>query len=379
MESILIIGTGPAGLAIAGRLTHANVAFQMVEKAPMIASSWHAHYDRLHLHTVKRHSHLPYLPFPDDYPTYVPRQLLINYYERYAAHFSIRPTFNCGVKEIMAHGRSWMVHFENGQHQIYDKVIIATGVNRVPHYPDWSKQGNFNGRIIHSRQYKNPKPFKGQKVLVVGMGNTGAEIALDLSEHHIDTTLYVRSPINIVPRDLFGRPTQETALLLRKFPNWFADNLGLLLRRLVVGNVAPYGLQLSKLPPNKQLRLTGKTPVIDLGTLAAIKAGQIKVISEIPDFTTDRMMNKDNGEKPFDAIILATGYRPKIKAILPHLGPPFRPDGTPDWVVGKKENLGLFLIGFNNYQPSGILGAVVEESKTILEALKKSTGNHPKT
>ena len=372
MSSILIVGAGPAGLAIAGRLTHANIPFHIVEKAPMIGSSWHAHYDRLHLHTIKKHSHLPYLPFPENYPTYVSKQQLIDYYESYAIHFGIQPTFNYGVKNITKLGKQWMVRFENGDYQAYDTVILATGVNRVPHYPIWPKQKEFKGTLIHSKHYKNPTPFNGQKVLVIGMGNTGAEIALDLSEHHIDTTLSVRSTINIVPRDLFGRPTQETALLLRKLPNWLADGIGLFMRKLVIGDLRPYGLYLSKLPPNKQLRLTGKTPVIDLGTLAAIKRGKIKVKPNVQSFSKDGVVFEGHREVPFDVIILATGYHAKIEEFLPHLQPPFRPDGTPDWVIGKGKNAGLFLIGFNNYQPSGILGAVVDESKTILASIKKT-------
>ena len=87
--STLIIGAGPAGLAVAGRLRKQGLDFEVVEKTDMIASSWQGHYDRLHLHTVKQFSHLPHLPFPEDYPLYVPRLDLVRHYENYAKTFDI--------------------------------------------------------------------------------------------------------------------------------------------------------------------------------------------------------------------------------------------------------------------------------------------------
>ncbi|MEZ4687557.1 MAG: hypothetical protein R3B47_16285 [Bacteroidia bacterium] len=128
--------------------------------------------------------------------------------------------------------------------------------------PHWEGEELFQGDIIHSRVYKNPKPFIGKNVLVVGMGNTGAEIALDLAEAGIPTRISVRSPVNIVPRDLLGRPVQTSAKMLAR-PSRLGDVIGAQIRRVFLATCGSTH-SLSDVPPMVQVRTTGKTPVIDL-------------------------------------------------------------------------------------------------------------------
>ena len=109
----LIIGAGPAGLAMAGSLRHAKRDFYIIEQSNHIASKWHAHYDRLHLHTIKEYSHLPYMPFPDEYPTYIHKSDLIAYYESYAAQWDIKPHYNTEATTIIKHDNEWHVHCGN--------------------------------------------------------------------------------------------------------------------------------------------------------------------------------------------------------------------------------------------------------------------------
>ncbi|MEL6590066.1 MAG: NAD(P)/FAD-dependent oxidoreductase, partial [Bacteroidota bacterium] len=282
---ILIIGAGPAGLAVAGRLRKTGLDFQMLEASEKIAWSWHNHYDRLCLHTVKQLSHLPHLPFEESYPLYVPRLDLIKYYEDYARHFDIKPAFGEAVQKVTKAANYWQVESKSGKRWQANQVVFATGVNRVPHVPQFTGQENFQGEIIHSRHYRNPEPFKGKETLVIGMGNTGAEIALDLAEAGVKTYLSVRSPITIVPRDVMGNPVQLTARKLDKLPFGLGDWIGTQVRKFVIGNLQPYGVPLSKVHPAQQLRETGKTPVIDLGTVGQIKAGNIQMRHNIDHFT----------------------------------------------------------------------------------------------
>ena len=109
----LIIGAGPAGLAVAGRFRKAGLDFEILEQTNKIASNWHTHYDRLLLHTVKSLSSMPYQDFPVDYPQYIPRQQLVTYYENYAEHFDINPHFNCEVTAVLKRNGLWQIACSN--------------------------------------------------------------------------------------------------------------------------------------------------------------------------------------------------------------------------------------------------------------------------
>lgn len=370
--NVLIIGAGPAGLATAGRLRKMGIDFRVVERTDKIAAAWHGHYDRLHLHTVKELSHLPHLPFPESYPRYISRQQLVDYCEDYARQFDIRPLFGHLVTRITRAGDFWEVQFENGKTDTAQYVVIATGANRVPNAPKWPGMENFSGQILHSRDYKNAKPFVGKRVLVVGMGNTGAEIALDLSEHNIDTTLSVRSPVSVVPRDFLGRPVQLTAKKLARLPFEVGDRIGSFVRSIVFGDLRRFGIPVSKVPPAVQLRETGKSPVIDLGTIQQIKAGKIAVQGGIDGFNSDGVRFINGKVANFDTVIVATGYRPKLEEIIPSIAPELDAYGMPDSAVASSsENRGLYFVGFDNYQLGGILGTIFTDSETVVKGISQ--------
>ena len=150
-SDIIIIGAGPAGLAIAGRLRKKGIDFTILEASDRIASAWHNHYDRLHLHTVKQWSHLPHRPFPEEYPLYVPRQKLVDYFEDYANHFSIKPVFRTKVQSIRKTDDSkWAITSEDKREFIAKQVIISTGVNRVPNEPKFKGQEDFTGPVSYT-------------------------------------------------------------------------------------------------------------------------------------------------------------------------------------------------------------------------------------
>lgn len=367
---ILIVGAGPAGLAIAGRLRHRGLDFEMIEQSDEVGHTWHHHYERVHLHTVKEHSHLPHRPFPEDYPQYVSRQQLVDYLEGYARHFKVHPHFEHQLERVAKDGDAWIAHCTNGAVFKAAQVVFATGVNRVPYQPHFEDREDFLGTILHSRAYRNAKPFEGETVLVVGMGNTGAEIALDLSEAGIPTLLSVRGPVNIVPRDFLGRPTQKTAFTLAKLPTPLGDWIGKQVQGLAFGDLRPYGLEPSELPPARQLRDTGKTPVIDVGTVAAIKAGKIKVVPQLKAFTPNGAIFEDGSEHEFSRVILATGYRARLEDFLSRTEGLFNTDHLPASCIGSGAQEGLYFLGFDNYQPGGILGVVYRDSERIADALQ---------
>jgi len=368
----LIVGAGPAGLAVAGRLRQAGLEFEVIEKSDRVGDAWHRHYDRLRLHTVKQLSHLPGLDFPEHYPRYVPKKDLADYYARYAEVFTIEPMFGEEAKTVRRSDGRWLTTTGTGLEVLSDNVVIATGLNQAPFQPTYPGVGSFTGRLVHSKEYRNPDPFSGEKVLVVGMGNTGAEIALDLSEAGVDTTISVRGPVNIVPRDVLGRPTQLTARMLARLPKGLADRLGSLLRRLTVGDLTDYGIATPQIAPLAQLREKGKTPVIDVGTVEAIKKGGIAVRPAVAHVEADRVVFSDGREGRYDSVIFATGYRPMLKELLPDGRDLLDEGGLPRHVSGGGPSRGLFFVGFDNHRPGGVLGTVVEESTEVVDRIRPS-------
>ena len=366
----LIVGAGPAGLAVAGRMRQAGLEFVIIEKSDRVGDAWHRHYDRLHLHTVKHLSQLPGLDFPEQYPRYVPRKELADYYTRYAHVFSIEPIFGEEAKEILPANGSWLTRTQQGLEIASDHVVVATGLNRVPQKPNYEGEAGFTGRRIHARDYREPGPFAGHRALVVGMGNTGAEIALDLSEAGVDSTISVRGPVNIVPRDVLGRPTQLTARMLARLPTPLADRLGSLLRRMTVGDLTEYGITTPEMAPLAQLRVRGKTPVIDVGTVSRIKKGLIAVRPGIDHFEADTIVFTDGRRDRYDTVIFATGYRPVLEAILNTGEDVLDEKGLPPRVIGAGPTRGLFFVGFDNHRPGGVLGTVFEESETVVDQIK---------
>ena len=201
----IIVGAGPAGLAAAAALKARGRDAIILEKSAAVGSVWRRHYDRLHLHTDRVRSGLPGLAMPIAYGRYPSRLQVVEYLEAYAAKFALKPVFNTSVNAIRRDGSQWRAG-AGAETFVAPIVVVATGLADFPHSPTWPGMNDFVGPILHSSLYRNPAPFAGKRVLVVGYGNSGAEIALDLSEAGVDVALSVRSPVNIVPRELFGLP-----------------------------------------------------------------------------------------------------------------------------------------------------------------------------
>jgi cation diffusion facilitator CzcD-associated flavoprotein CzcO len=366
---ILVIGAGPAGLAVAATLIGKGRRPIVIEKGETVGASWRAHYARLHLHTVKTLSALPGLPFPNEQPRYVPRQGVVDYLSAYAAHAGIEPLFGEEAIAVVRDGGAWRTTTRSAKTFRSSVVVVTTGANQHPNVPRIEGEREFAGRILHSRDYREAAPFAGQRVLVVGMGNTGAEIALDLAEHGVATTLSVRSPVNIVLRDVLGRPTQETSLLLSRLPRRVGDALASFFARVSVGDIERLGLRRSSMSPLRELRELGRTPVIDVGTLARIRAGEIVVRPGIRRLHASTVEFVDGTTAPTDAIVLATGYRAGIDALFPGLEVPVDDHGLPTPVVGQGPLAGVYFVGFDTRQPGGLLRTIAMQAVAVGERI----------
>jgi cation diffusion facilitator CzcD-associated flavoprotein CzcO len=175
----LIVGASISGLASAASLQKQGINYLVIEKQSQVAAPWRNHYDRLHLHTNKRVSHLPLKKFGRTIPRYPSRQQVVDYLEDYQKEFNINPIFNTIAKSIKKEGDYWITATTSGTFTS-KYLIMATGICGKPKPVAFKGMETFPGPIIHSYEYKTGKDFKGQKVLVVGFGNSACEIALDL-------------------------------------------------------------------------------------------------------------------------------------------------------------------------------------------------------
>jgi len=374
-SNVLVLGGGPAGLAMAACLEMERIDYLLLESSESVGASWRSHYDRLRLHTIKERSCLPGMSYPSRYPKYISRDQMINYLEQYADHFDIRPQFGQLVSMISPVQKGeWCVETTSGKKYISSEVVIATGVSRIPRQPSWPGQEEFKGQILHSRDYRNPLPFCGKRILVVGMGNTGAEVALDLSEQQIEVDISVRGKVNIVPLEVFGNSTQLTAAKLSKLPNWLGDWLGKVIsgltRKRLYGDLRPYGIDLSDAAPGRQKRETGRTPVIDLGTVEAIKKGRIHVRPNIRQMTSSGVIFSDDQQADYDAVILATGYETGLEKLIWSGQDLLDVNGYPREVSAVGKHVGLHFVGFDNYTPLAILGSINRDVPKVAKRIK---------
>lgn len=363
----IIIGAGPAGLAVGACLKRAGISCLILEQSDKVGAAWHRHYDRLHLHTDKAHSALPFAPFPKEYPRYPSRLQLIEYLETYARQFQLEPKF--GQQVVAAHQENgiWDVQTQDTCYQA-SHLVIATGYTREPYLPTWPGQSSFRGSLLHSSHYRNGTPFKHQKVLVVGFGNSGGEIAIDLREHGAQPSLAVRSPVNVIPRELFGIPILMISIVQRKLPPQLADALNAPILRVVMGDLTRYGLRTQAYGSMTQIQRDARIPLIDVGTIQLIKRGQISVYPGIERFTEDGVLFIDGNYQKFDAVILATGYRPRVNAFLEEASAAHDEDGTPVSSGYETSTKGLYFCGFH-VSPTGMLREIALEARRISAAI----------
>lgn len=366
----LIIGAGPSGLSVAGRLRKLGIPFEILEKSDTVGIAWRNHYDRLHLHTDKKYSALPHLPFPADYPTFVSKNQYIAYIDSYCEHFTIKPIFGQEVISVKKNGKHWLVTTQDNTYEAKN-VLVATGYNRVPKAPTLKGQAQFKGEILHSEKYKNGKPYKGKSVLVVGYGNSGAEIALDLYESGAKTFVSIRNPVNIVKREFMGRSTQSMAIFFIRFGNTFYDFIARQFKKMLLKAVEGTNIPISPLAPSEQLRTKGKVSVIDVGTLAQIKAGNIKVMPDIESLSEHEVLFKDGQQLKIDVILMATGYHARLDEIIENVAPLLNERAYPKAMWFDEEPYkGLYFVGFN-LPLTGILRDINLTSEKIVKQIMK--------
>lgn len=364
---VLIAGAGPAGLAVGACLRRKGIPCVMLEQGEHIAGSWHDHYERLRLHTSKSFSELPFLHYPDHYPRYPTRKQVIHYLEGYAREFDLEPRFSQHLRAAYPVDGGWEAQTQDTTYRA-SHLVVATGRNREPHRPEWSGQDAYRGDILHSSEYRDGESFAGQKVLVIGCGNSGGEIAIDLHEQGTQAAIAVRSPMHALPRDLLGVPIVALAVAESPLPPWLADTLNAPVLRAAMGNLERCGLNRPRNGPLAEIRSKGRVPLIDVGTVKLIRQGTIAVFPGVAEFTEKGVVFTDGRQEDFDAVILATGYRPRIEDFLDGVEPAMDEQGAPVVNGSGEAAPGLYFCGYR-VVPTGILREIGKEARHVAAAI----------
>ncbi|CAN1307402.1 Probable indole-3-pyruvate monooxygenase YUCCA11 [Linum perenne] len=347
--TVIIVGAGPAGLATSACLNMYSIPNIVLEREDCCASLWKKRaYNRLKLHLAKQFCELPYMPFPPNSPKFVPRDGFVNYLDNYVSKFEISPRYMKNVEGAIHDGEKWRVEVKDlGQEdceEVYlgKYLVVATGEN-----------SEFNGEIIHSNQYRNGERFKGKDVLVVGCGNSGMEIAFDLSNCGAKASIVIRSPVHILTKEI----TDLGMHLCRYLPINIVDSIIVASSKVKFGDLSKYGIERPELGPFSYKTKTGRTPTIDTGTVHQIKAGKIQVVPVITGITKNDVTFANQKTEHFDVIIFATGYKSTVRNWLKddhnlfnEIGLPMRKFPNNHW-KGKNN---IYCVGFAERGLNGI-------------------------
>jgi putative flavoprotein involved in K+ transport len=365
----VVIGAGPGGLAAAAMLQRAGVQTVVVDRAPALANSWRGHYDRLHLHTARWLSHLPGYRIPRRYGRWVARDDVVRYLEAYCARHRLEVCLNTEATSIDRLDDRWVVRSPQGDIDT-DYVVVATGHNHTPALPDWPGAESFAGELLHASRYRNAEPYAGKSVLVVGSGNTGAEIAVDLVESGArEVAIAIRTPPHIVLREKYGVPSLALGVLFRHLPPRLFDPVAAAMRKVDIGDLTAYGLPTPKDGMYERILRDDSIPLIDVGFLQQLKAGRIVVVPAVEAFDGDHVCLADGSRRRADVVIAATGYRRGLEPLVGHLGV-LGEDGRPRVRGGDTDPAAprMWFTGFTN-PISGMFRELGIDAKRIARAV----------
>ncbi|MFN2397729.1 MAG: flavin-containing monooxygenase [Gemmatimonadaceae bacterium] len=313
--TVVVVGAGASGLSAAGALHRRGIEAVVLEQDERLGGTWTRRYDRLRLHTVRGFSGLAHYRIPRRYSSYLSRDEYAAYLAEYARHFPLRVMTGHPVHKIRMDPdaqATWTVATTGGDWHCR-AVVIATGQYRIPILPKWPGHESFDGHLVHSARYTTGSAYAGKRVLVVGAGNSGTEIATDLVENGASyVALSIRTPPPIVPRDPFGLPVQRTGILLSFLPATIADRIGRLTSRLVFGDLTSHGLPRPAWSPYSARRV----PVIDVGFVNVLKRGLVHIRPALIRLTSEGAVFQGGSAESFDTIIAATGFSTGLNELL---------------------------------------------------------------
>ncbi|WP_277622301.1 NAD(P)/FAD-dependent oxidoreductase [Mycobacterium sp. IEC1808] len=363
-RGVAVIGAGAAGVSMALSLRDRGVRPLLIDRADAVASSWRGRYDRLKLNTCKQFSHLPGRPYPKGTPVFPTRDQVVAHLERHARDDGIELRLGTEVCRIDRDSDGWLLRSTSGDIACR-QVVMATGYEHTPLTPAWPGLDGFEGRVLHSSAYRNPVPYRDERVLVVGAGSSALEIVHDVATGGARKAwLAVRTAPNIMLRSLpGGLPSDLIATPLFRAPVRLADAVATLGRRLSIPDLAAYGLP----KPTegvfaRGIRLGRAPAIVDRDVIDAIRDGSFEVVPTIERFDGRGVRLVDGRRLEPDTVICATGYRRGLEPVVGHLGV-LDERGLPVATGETPAAAGLRFIGFQS-RP-GLLGYVARQSRGV--------------
>ena len=369
----VVIGAGPAGVGTAAMLGTRGVDAVIVEKSDTVASAWRARYDGFRLNTSSWFSYLPGRRFPREAGRWPDRDALVSYYDAYAREHGLEIRLGTAVERIDRDSDSWLLATSAGPIRA-ESVVVATGKYNTPVIPDWPGRDGFAGALVHSSAYRNAAPYTGKRVLVVGPGASGFEIATQVAAGGAaETWLSIRTPPHLIHRDIGPFPSDLFAVAGRRLPVPVVDRIGQAIRKLSVGDLSAFGLDEPSDGIYTRLVKTGMIPTVNGPYVRAVERGDVKVVAAVDRLERGGVVLADGSQLEPDAVIAATGYTRNLEPLVGHLGL-LAADGHPV-VHGAKTHPsapGLHFIGFS--EPlSGNLRELRLDARRIARALAASS------
>jgi cation diffusion facilitator CzcD-associated flavoprotein CzcO len=328
-DTVCVIGAGASGLAAVKNLREQGFAVDCYERETGVGGAWnwrHARspiYASAHLISSKPGTQFPDFPMPDEWPDYPHHSKVLTYLERYAEHFGLREHVWFGTEVVRVEAGDpaaglWDVTTRVGHKERtsrYAAVVVANGHLWSPKIPRYDGQAGYRGKVIHASEYKDPAQLRGRRVLVVGGGNTGCDIAVDAAQQATRCWHSTRRGYWYTPKYVLGRPADQvndlmaTLRLPLRVRQWFGQRE---LRRSV-GDPSRYGL------PRPDHRLYETHPIVNSQLLYYVGHGDIEPVPDVKEFTTSSVVLADGREIEPDLVIMATGYLPRFEFLSPQL------------------------------------------------------------
>jgi hypothetical protein len=371
-SNFCIIGAGSSGLAVAKNFKAVGIPFEIIEREDDVGGNWYygkpasSIYKSTHLISSKALTEYTDFPMPADYPQYPNQEQAFEYLRSYARHFGLYEhiRFETSVQRLEPSDEGWEVRFADGARTSYRGIVIANGHNWDAKLPDFP--GQFDGTILHSSDYKTPDVLKDKRVLVVGAGNSGCDIAVESSHHAAMTYHSTRRGYHYLPKFVRGKPVDQIGerMLRWQFPLWLRRFVSRAGARYVLGSPRRVGL------PAPDHKLFETHPIINSQLFYSLAHGDIVPKSDVVELCGDHVQFKDGSEEPIDVIVYATGFKISFPFIdTAHLN---WCDGRPDLFLNifHPDREDLFVAGL--IQPdSGQWGLVDYQAQAISSFIRQ--------